>query len=187
MTHTQRTIAAWLERIIGHEGGFTTARADRGNWVSGKIGVGVLAGTKWGIAAHRYGAEVDLPRGRVAIRDLTVEDAAYLYRRDYVRPLALDRYGKGVAFQALDFAVNGGLHHGIRRLQKAAGLKDDGVVGPLTRAKMAEYSEAQMVMLILYARIYYLTGLPSWDTHGKGWMRKRVADNLLYGVRDTRA
>ncbi|MDP1570328.1 MAG: glycosyl hydrolase 108 family protein [Vicinamibacterales bacterium] len=185
MTHNTKTIAGWLERIIGHEGGMSTRRDDPGNWTGGKIGVGELVGTKWGIAANTYGAAVKLPRGTVAIQDLTVEDAAYIYRRDYVRPLGLDRYGRAVAFQALDFAVNGGLVSGIKRLQKAAGLTPDGVVGPLTRAKMAEYSEAQMVMLVLYARLHYLTGLKNWPAAGRGWAR-RVADNLLHGVRDTR-
>lgn len=186
MTHTAKTIAGWLERIIGHEGGFSARRDDPGNWTGGKVGVGDLVGTKWGIAANTYGHAVALPRGTVAIRELTVEDAAYIYRRDFVRPLDLDRYGKGLAFQALDFAVNGGLVAGIKRLQKAAGLTDDGVVGPKTRAKMAEYSEAQMIMLILHARLHYLTGLKNWPAAGRGWAR-RVADNLLYGVRDTQA
>lgn len=184
-THPPVLIAEWLTRIVDHEGGLSLDPEDRGNWTGGKKGVGELAGTKWGIAAHRYGAAVDLPRGRVAIRDLTVDDAAWIYRRDYIAPLRLDRYADGVAFQALDFAVNGGLDAGIRRLQKAAGLTPDGVVGPKTLAKMADYSEAQMVMLVLHARLHYLAGLPTWPTHGRGWAR-RVADNLLYGVHDTK-
>ena len=40
-----------FDRVIGHEGLFQNDRDDRGNWTSGKIGVGELKGTKFGIAA----------------------------------------------------------------------------------------------------------------------------------------
>ena len=35
-----------FDRVVGHEGGLSLDRNDRGNWTSGKIGVGSLNGTK---------------------------------------------------------------------------------------------------------------------------------------------
>ena len=43
-----------FRRLIGHEGGYSTDRRDPGNWTGGKVGVGVLKGTKYGIAANTY-------------------------------------------------------------------------------------------------------------------------------------
>ncbi|WP_236513543.1 glycosyl hydrolase 108 family protein, partial [Escherichia coli] len=39
---------------IGHEGSFTLNKNDAGNWTGGKVGVGQLKGTKYGIAANSY-------------------------------------------------------------------------------------------------------------------------------------
>jgi lysozyme family protein len=39
--------------LIEHEGGFQNDPDDSGNWTGGKVGVGELKGTKWGICAAR--------------------------------------------------------------------------------------------------------------------------------------
>ena len=43
-----------FERLIGHEGGYSTDRNDPGNWTGGKVGSGTFKGTKYGIAANTY-------------------------------------------------------------------------------------------------------------------------------------
>jgi lysozyme family protein len=189
MRHAPERIAEWLRRIVGHEGGYTRDPNDPGNWTGGHVGAGDLVGTKWGVAANTYGTSVSVKRGMIPIPALTVEDAAEVFARDYLAPLRADRFDDGVAYQLLDFRINsgaGGIQGAVKRLQHLAGdLQPDGVIGPQTLARMAQYTEAQIVMLILHARIHYLTGLRNWDHAGRGWMR-RVADNLLYGVTDTR-
>jgi len=92
-----------------------------------------------------------------------------------------------VAYQLLDFAINsgqGGVKTAIKRLQRAAGLVADGIVGPKTLIKMAQYTEADLVMLILSERLFYLTTLDKWNLYGKGWAR-RIAQNLRYGAEDS--
>jgi lysozyme family protein len=69
------TLQEALAQIFGHEGGFTQARTDRGNWTSGKIGVGYLKGTKFGVSAMSY--------PKLDIRNLTLDEAAAIYRRDF--------------------------------------------------------------------------------------------------------
>lgn len=36
-----------FDRVLGHEGGFQNMKSDRGNWTSGKVGVGTLKDTKF--------------------------------------------------------------------------------------------------------------------------------------------
>ena len=67
--------------ILPHEGGFTIARNDPGNWTGGKVGKGKLLGTKYGIAANTYGVEL-LRQGKT-IKGLTIPDAEAIAKRDY--------------------------------------------------------------------------------------------------------
>ena len=177
--HSTELISEWLVRIIGHEGGYTNAADDEGNWTRGQIGIGKLNGTKWGIAAHSH-PDLD-------IVNLTKEQAADIYIKEYLLPLEADNYTDGVAFQLLDYCVNsgfGGIKGCIKRLQKLAGLKPDGIVGPATLAKIGEYSESDLIMLIVSDRLEYMTTCKTWSTHGAGWVH-RMAKNLRYGVIDS--
>lgn len=174
--HAPATIAMWLQRILGHEGGFSRDPADPGNWTGGARGVGELRGTKWGIAANTY-PDLDIPT-------LTPADAAAIYQRDYLVPLHADRYHDGVAFQLLDYAINSGPRAAVRGLQRAIGVRDDGDIGPVTMAALERWSESDLVMLVTAERIEFMTRLRNWPEHGRGWMR-RLADNLRFGAEDS--
>jgi len=176
MAHSTATIALWLERILGHEGGLSLDPKDPGNWTLGRSGAGDLRGTKWGIAANTYPT--------LDIQNLTVVRAAEIYRDDFIDPLGLDRFDDGVAFQLLDFAVNSGIQTAIRRMQRALGVADDGKVGPITQAAITSRSESDVIMLVLAERLDFMSSLSSWPVHGKGWAR-RIAQNLRYGAIDT--
>lgn len=168
-------VKKWLERILGHEGGLSLDGNDPGNWTGGKVGVGELKGTKYGIAANTY-PDLD-------IRALTVNDAAAIYARDFLAPLGAERYPDGVGFQLLDFAVNSGMRRTVLQLQFALGLKTDGVIGPMTLAAVQALPEHKMVMLIISQRIEYMTGLRNFAHAGRGWMM-RMARNLRYAMED---
>jgi lysozyme family protein len=174
--HSDALVESWLVRIVGHEGEFSDNPLDPGNWTGGIVGQGELKGTKFGISAKTY---PDLN-----IAGLTLPDTVAIYQRDFVRPLKLGRYRDGVAYQLLDFAVNAGPGRAVRRLQRAVGVADDGVVGPVTLAALEALSEGDVIMLLLAERIEFMTYLRNWADASKGWMR-RIADNLRFGAVDT--
>lgn len=64
-----------FEKLIGHEGEFQNDPRDRGNWTTGVAGQGSNNGTKFGISAMAYPGE--------DIRNMTIERAKDLYKRDY--------------------------------------------------------------------------------------------------------
>lgn len=41
-------------RLIGYEGGYSIDWCDFGNWIGGKVGVGILKGIKYGIVVNIY-------------------------------------------------------------------------------------------------------------------------------------
>jgi lysozyme family protein len=104
---------------MGHEGNFTDNPKDPGNWTGGKVGVGELRGTKFGIAANTYPA--------IDIRNLTRDEAKKIYKRDFWDKVNADSLPYGVSFQLFDFAVNSGMSTAIRYFQRALGVADDGV------------------------------------------------------------
>ena len=123
-----------LAKIFRNEGGFQRMRDDSGNWTGGKVGVGKLVGTKYGIAAASY--------PKVEIPNLALADAARYYDRDYWGPLRLSRLrSQGLATTYLDTAVNCGTGAcGIlieRMINILKGLPENTPVDPtVTRAEI---------------------------------------------------
>lgn len=165
----------FIERVLGHEGGFTLNRKDRGNWTSGIVGVGKLKGTKWGISAMSY--------PHLDIASLTREQAIAIYRRDFWDAVKGDQLPPMLAYQALDVAVNHGPDRGRRLLQRAARVVDDGIIGPITLAALKRSDPNDLTFLFLAERLEFYTTLSTWSEFGKGWAR-RVAGNLRYAAAD---
>jgi lysozyme family protein len=165
----------FIRRLLSHEGGYTNDRRDPGNWTGGAVGVGQLKGTKFGIAANTY-PDLD-------IRNLTLDQAMAIYRRDFWDRAGCNRLPPVVAFQLLDGAVNSGIPQALRWLQRAAGVAADGVIGPVTLAAIKRADPNDVVLLFNALRIDFMTRLKNWGVHGAGWMR-RIAANLTYAAGD---
>lgn len=156
-------INEWLVRCLGHEGGY---------W-NDPVG----GPTRWGISQRSY-PELD-------IKNLTIDQARAIYISDYINPMRLENYPPGIAFQLFDFGVNSGPPTAIKQLQQAIGVKDDGVVGPITRGRLDSFSDCALVMLVLAERIEYMTECKNFLSNARGWNR-RIARNLRYGASDTK-
>lgn len=164
-----------FERLIGHEGLFTDDRKDKGNWTGGKVGVGVLKGTKYGISAAAY--------PRLDIKSLTLAQAKDIYRRDYWERSGAPDYDGAIGFQVFDAAVNHGIENAVRFLQRAAGVADDGHIGPVTLSAINSMSVTDVLMRFNAARLRFYTQLSTWPDYGKGWAL-RIVGNLNYGADD---
>ena len=163
-----------FETTIGHEGGFTLHSGDPGNWTSGKVGIGTLKGTKYGIAANTYPNE--------DIKNLTLDRAKQLYKRDFWDKAKCDQLPDGLRFHVFDVSVNSGVSRGIKTLQQALGVNDDGIIGSQT-INAAKSQNAHEILIKFYSfRIAFYTSLNTFSTFGKGWMN-RVANNLKVGLK----
>jgi lysozyme family protein len=131
--------------------------------------------TKFGISRRSY--------PNLDIKNLTIEQAADIYIRDYLAPLKADKLPGSVTFQLLDFAINSGVDRAVVCLQRAVGAVEDGRMGPATVAAVKRYTEAEVIMRLLAERLEFMSGLSVWPTFGRCWCR-RIAANLRYGAED---
>ena len=154
----------YIERILGHEGGYVNNPNDPGGE------------TKWGISKRSYPTLV--------IKSLSREDAIEIYRRDFWNRVEGESLPPALAYQALDAAINSGIGNAVRFLQRALGVADDGIVGPLTKARLRSVSEWDITALFIAERLEFMTKLNSWPSFGKGWAR-RIAQNIRYAAEDT--
>lgn len=153
-----------FDRVMGHEGGYVNDPHDPGGE------------TKWGISRRSYPS--------LDIAALTRGEAREIYRRDFWQRIQADRLPDGVAFQLFDFAVNSGIETAVRYLQRALGVADDGIWGPVSQRAADAASESDTIMRLLAERLDFMTRLKNWPDHGRGWAR-RIAQDLRYGAADS--
>jgi len=146
-----------FERLIGHEGGYVWHEKDPGGE------------TNWGISKRSY-PDVD-------IKNLTIDGAKAIYRKDYWTPIKGDQMPFEVAFEVFDAAVNHGCNRAILFMQEALGVQQDGLIGKITLATAQAINPDKFKMRFNSARLYFYTTLSTWPSFGKGWAR-RVASNL---------
>lgn len=159
--------------LIGSEGTFTDSPKDPGNWTGGKLGLGVLKGTKYGIAANTF--------PQLDIKNLTLLDAKGIYRKHYWDAFQGDELDHEMAFQLFDGEVNSGLGNATKWLQQALGITVDGRFGPATLAAVKAADPMLLMILFNAYRLDFMTGLNNWPDAGRGWAR-RIAGNLIKSV-----
>lgn len=160
--------------LIGHEAGFQNDPADKGNWTGGRVGVGELKGTKYGVSAASYPGE--------DIKNLTLERARFIYQRDFWGPAGCDVVPDELKFDLFDTAVHtsapGNCKQAIRLLQRAVGAADDGILGPRTLMAVQGMDPLRALARFNGHRLDHLNDNPeTWARFGRGWAQ-RIADNL---------
>lgn len=164
-----------FDRIMGHEGGFTANPKDRGNWTGGKVGVGELKGTKYGVSAASY--------PHLDIKNLTRDQCKAIVFEDFYQPLGLDRYCAAMRFQIMDSAYLHGTWNTVKFFQRAVMTKDDGIIGRATLKAAKAMSENDKLLRFNAYRIYFIASLSTFADFGAGWMN-RMASNLIYAAED---
>lgn len=100
--------------VLEQEGGYTVDPNDPGGE------------TKYGISKKAY--------PNLDIKNLTVEQAKAIYKKDFWAACSCDYLPSGFAISVFDMAVNQGVKTAIMTLQKTVGTVADGIIGPMTIA-----------------------------------------------------
>ena len=156
-----------FDRLIGHEGGYVNHPQDPGGE------------TNWGITKRTA-----LANGYTGdMRTMPRETAKSIYKKTFWDVIGGDKLSFAVSYQIFDAAVNHGIGNAIRFMQRAIGVADDGKVGPVTLAALTKYQPNDFLMRFNAQRLDFYTRLSTFDTFGKGWVR-RIVGNLNYAAAD---
>ena len=145
---------------LKHEGGYVDHPADPG----GATNLGVTIGT----LSDWLGRKAS----KMEVRALTKASVAPIYKRNYWDKMRGDDLPMGVDYAVYDFGVNSGPRRGVMALQRAIGVADDGVIGPITLDRLAAKNPEDVVRKICADRMSFLRKLNTWRTFGKGWTRR---------------
>lgn len=145
--------------LLKNEGGISDHPLDKGGL------------TKFGISHRSY------PDLNIAA--ITIDQAKYLYKRDFWDSMQLDKFELVVAFEMFDCAVNCGVGTAKRLLQRALGVAEDGIIGPVTMDAALGMDAERLAKKLLAHRILFYTKLKNWPTFGAGWVN-RLANNALW-------
>ena len=152
-----------IPTVLAHEGGYCNDPDDPGGE------------TNYGICKRSYPT--------VDVKNLTVDGAKAIYKRDYWTPLLLDQVNdQQVATKVLDTAVNIGTRRAVKFLQRAvqsAGggiVLVDGAMGPSTVAAVNQSSPLLLVPAYRQLLVTYYEGLveevPTDQKFLKGWLNR---------------
>ena len=150
-----------LEIILHHEGGYVNHPKDPGGETN--LGVTKRVYEEWG--------------GTKDMKDLTVEDVAPIYKKNYWDRVRGDDLPSGLDLCIFDFAVNAGPGRAAKMIQKMIGVTVDGGIGPNTLKALGYYEEevggvAEVIVEYQKQRQAYYESLSTFDTFGRGWTRR---------------
>lgn len=126
--------------------------------------------TKYGISKRSYPT--------VDIAALTEEQAIDIYYTDYWLETNCDKMPFNLGLAVFECAVNQGVGTATRALQKALGVVDDGIFGPLSRAALSHRRQEQTVLTSFLAlRVQKYAALMTlnpalYEENNHGWYKR---------------
>ena len=159
-----------LKMLLHHEGGYVNHPKDPGGETN--LGVTKRVYEKWG--------------GTKDMKDLTVEDVAPIYKKEYWDRCKCDDLESGVDWAVFDWAVNSGTGRSAKAIQKICGAAQDGAIGPKTLALIGKQDTQYVVEEFGKIRQDFYESLKTFDTFGKGWTRrnKETTEKALEMIED---
>jgi len=159
-----------LKMLLHHEGGYVNHPKDPGGETN--LGVTKRVYEKWG--------------GTKDMKDLTVEDVAPIYKKEYWDRCKCDDLESGVDWAVFDWAVNSGTGRAAKAIQKICGAAQDGAIGPKTLALIGTQNTQYVIEEFGKIRQDFYESLKTFDTFGKGWTRrnKETTEKALEMIED---
>lgn len=167
-----------LDRLLGHEGGYTNHPSDPGG------------PTNWGITiydARKYAAQFNWIVGREVtaadVKAMPLWFAKLVYRAKYWDAQRCDFLEPGVDYAVFDYGVNSGIGRSGRVLRRLVGMSDEtSIVNDDVIWRANKMPAAELVGAICDERLRFLQSLRTWQIFGKGWGR-RVSEVRDFGIR----
>lgn len=145
-----------FDLLMDIEGGYVCDKDDAGGE------------TKYGISHKSYPNE--------DICSLTLDRAKEIYKRDYWDRCKCDFLPDALSIAVFDFAVNSGVKTAIKKLQKALGVAQDGVIGNQTIGAANRLNPRKVLEDFMDYRLEYIAEIirkkPKQKKFERGWTRR---------------
>ncbi len=175
-----------MNHIFSWEGGYVDHPNDPGGATNFGITRKVLA---------EWRGQPSLPKQ--AVKDLTIQEAAEIYRVNYWNKIMGDELPPSLALLMMDAAVNSGPGTAVKTLQRAISslgknIAVDGAIGPNTLRAARSIDEEKLLNEFVVRRGVFYGSLRTFTTFGLGWARRlvsgaRAANTILTEARNTLA
>lgn len=152
-----------FDKLMEHEGGYVNNTADKGG-------------------ATNYGITQAVARANGYTGDMRYfpkSTAKKIYYNQYWILAKCHKMPFSIGFNLFDAVVNHGIGNGVRMLQRAVGVADDGIIGNITLNAVKNSNELEAVIAFNAERLAFYTKLSNFKTFGKGWVN-RIAGNLKF-------
>ena len=160
----QNNFQACLAEVLKLEGGWVDDPKDPGGATN--LGVTLDTWRTW-VGVNKVVTAAD-------IRLLTPADVAPLYQSVFWKGCAGEYLPAGADLATFDWCVNSGVRRGNEGLQEALGVKQDGLVGPVTLKAAAAMDGKALVNAICDARKAFYESLPEVEKAEflHGWLNR---------------
>ena len=153
-----------LAMILHHEGGYVNHPKDPGGM------------TNLGVTKRVYEDWVGYSVSEHTMQNLTEEDVAPIYKKNYWDRIKADELPSGLDLCVFDFGVNAGTGRAAKYLQNLIGTVADGGIGPNTLKALSKYVDSEGVESAIKnyqaERQSYYEKLKTFETFGRGWTRR---------------
>lgn len=115
------------------------------------------------------------------VRQITQDEVKYIYLTGYWDAVSADLLPLGLDYAVFDCALTAGPRQAKIFLQRAVGVKADGVLGPVTLAAIKKQDPVATINLFCDLRLQHMKGLSDWQHFGKGWAARvnKVRDEAI--------
>ena len=151
-----------LEMLLHHEGGYVNNVHDKGGMTN--LGVTKRVYDKW---IGRESTEQEM-------RDLTPDDVAPIYKKNYWNRVKGDSLPSGLDWACFDWAVNSGSGRPAKAVQRAVGATQDGAIGNQTLGLIAEKEPKFIIDYVYTVRQAFYESLDDFKHFGRGWSRRNT-------------
>ena len=148
--------------LLEHEGGYVNDSRDSGGM------------TNLGVTKRVYDEWIGRESTEQEMRDLTPDDVAPIYKKNYWDRIKGDYVPSGVDWCLYDWAVNSGSGRPAKAVQRAVGATPDGVIGKQTVGLIMEKDPKYIIDYVYTVRQAFYEGLDDYKHFGRGWSRRNT-------------
>jgi len=149
-----------LHMLLEHEGGYVNNVHDKGGM------------TNLGVTKRVYDKWIDRESTEQEMRDLTPEDVAPIYKKNYWDRVKGDLLPSGLDWACFDWAVNSGSGRPAKAVQRAVGATVDGAIGKQTVGLVMEKDPEFIIDYVYTVRKSFYESLDDYKHFGRGWSRR---------------